>query len=221
MFGQEKRVVLAARPALPETEYHDIVANALTDRRALLDEALAKLATRADAVAGAAGRLVETLQTGHRVFIAGNGGSAAEAQHFAAELVGRFKRERAPYAVLALTTDTSVLTAVANDYGYADVFARQVRAFGQPDDLLITFSTSGESENLVRAAQAAREHMLTVVSITGDRHNRLERLSNVSIRVPALATDIIQELHLTVLHMLCDIVEQKLSVADWKGDAGQ
>lgn len=223
MFGQEKRVVLAslARPTLPETEYHDLVVNALADRRAMLDIALAKLAARAGAVAEAAARLVETLQTGHKVLIAGNGGSAAEAQHFAAELVGRFKRERAPYAVLALTTDTSILTAVANDYGYHDVFARQVRAFGQPDDLLITFSTSGESENLVRAAQAGREHMLTVVSIAGDRPNRLERLSDVSIRVPALDTDIVQELHLTVLHMLCDIVEQKLAAADWKEDAGQ
>lgn len=223
MFGQEKRVVLAplARPPLPETEYHDLVVNALADRRAMLDTALTKFVARAGTVAEAAARLVETLQTGHKVLIAGNGGSAAEAQHFAAELVGRFKRERAPYAVLALTTDTSILTAVANDYGYSDVFARQVRAFGQPDDLLITFSTSGESENLVRAAQAGREHMLTVVSITGDRPNRLERLSDVSIRVPSLDTDIAQELHLTVLHILCDIVEQKLVAADWKEDAGQ
>ena len=221
MFGQEKRVILTplAVPALPGAEYHDIIVSALADRRAMLDAALAKFVARAEVLAEAAQRLVETLRTGHKVLIAGNGGSAAEAQHFAAELVGRFKRERVPYAVLSLTTDTSILTAVANDYGYHDVFARQVYAFGQPDDLLITFSTSGESENLVRAALAGRQNMMAVVSLTGDRPNRLERLADVAIRVPAVDTDIVQELHLAALHILCDIAEQKL--ADWKGDAGQ
>src|SRR5947209_20629823 len=119
-----------------------------------LDIALSQLTTRATTLLEVATRLVETLHRGRKVLVAGNGGSAAEAQHFATELVGRFKRERAPYAVLSLATDTSILTAVANDYGYQNVFARQVLALGQPGDLLIAFSTSGESENLICAATA-------------------------------------------------------------------
>jgi len=158
------------------------------------------------------------------VLIAGNGGSAAEAQHFAAELVGRFKRERIPYAVLSLTSDTSILTAVANDYGYHDVFARQVSALGQPGDLFIAFSTSGESENLVRALAAGRRSLLTTVAITGDRPNRMARLADVAVRVPAVASDIVQELHLAVLHILCDLVESKLADCPrlaWEGDEEQ
>ncbi len=220
MFSQEKRAVLTPlAPRLRGTEYNEIIASALADRRAMLDAALTKFVARAEVLAEAAAQLVETLRSGHKVLIAGNGGSAAEAQHFAAELVGRFKCERVPYAVLSLTTDTAILTAVANDYGYHDVFARQVYAFGQRDDLLITFSTSGESENLVRAALAGRQNGMTVISLSGDRPNRLERLADVAIRVPAVDTDIVQELHLAALHILCDIAEQKL--ADWKGDAGQ
>jgi D-sedoheptulose 7-phosphate isomerase len=238
MFGQEKRGVLTslAQPVLPETsspgypgnqgypEYHDFIVSALADRRAVLDAALLQLISRAEVLTEVAARLVETLQTGHKVLIAGNGGSAAEAQHFAAELVGRFKRERVPYAVLSLTTDTSILTAVANDYGYQDVFARQVSAFGQPGDLLIVFSTSGESENLVRAATAGRQRLMTTIAVTGDRPNRLARLADVAVRVPAVETDIVQELHLAVLHILCDIAESKLTGCSgeaWKGDGGQ
>ncbi len=147
----------------------------------------------------------------NKVLVAGNGGSAAEAQHFAAELVGRFKRERAPYAVLSLTTDTSILTAVANDYGYADVFARQVLAFGQSGDLLIAFSTSGESENLLRAAVAGHQSRMTVIAITGDRPNRLDRLADVTVRVPVVDTAVAQELHMIVTHILCDIAESELA----------
>ncbi len=230
MFGQEKRVVLTSPAAAPETayspclEYRDCIASALADRRAILDAALLQLMGRVDGLAEAAVRLVETLQTGHKVLIAGNGGSAAEAQHFAAELVGRFKRERVPYAVLSLTTDTSILTAVANDYGYHDVFARQVSALGQPGDLFIAFSTSGESENLVRALAAGRRSLLTTVAITGDRPNRMARLADVAVRVPAVASDIVQELHLAVLHILCDLVESKLAGCPrlaWEGSEEQ
>ncbi len=119
--------------------YHDTIVTVLTDRRAALDAALSRLLSQTAVLTDIATRLIETLQSGHKVLVVGNGGSAAEAQHFAAELVGRFKRNRAPYAVLALTTDTAILTAVANDYGYQEVFARQVAAFGQPDDLLLAF----------------------------------------------------------------------------------
>ncbi len=188
-----------------------VIVDALVQRRAALGQAIDRLMRRSADLAEAATRLVTTLQAGHKVLVAGNGGSAAEAQHFAAELVGRFKRERAPYAVLSLATDTAVLTAVANDYGYADVFARQVRALGAPGDLLVAFSTSGESENLVRAAAAARERGVAVLAITGDRPSRLGRQADVTIRAPATDTAIVQEIHMTVTHILCDIAEATLA----------
>ncbi len=196
---------------LAKGAYHDVVVNALVERRVLLEDALSKFALQADTLASVALHLVETLRSGHKVLVAGNGGSAAEAQHFAAELVGRFKRDRAPYAVLALTTDTSILTAVANDYGYQDIFARQVLAFGQPNDMLLAFSTSGESENLLRAAHASRQCKMITVAITGEAASSLEALSDVTIRVPLVDTALVQELHMIVTHILCDIVETHLS----------
>jgi D-sedoheptulose 7-phosphate isomerase len=134
-------------------------------------------------------------------------------------MLKRFKRERAPYAVLSLATDSSILTAVANDYGYQDVFARQVLALGQPGDLLIVFSTSGESENLIRAAVAAQRCLMTVVAITGDRPNRLECLADVTVHVPVVDTALAQELHMVVTHILCDIAEKELAACE--GDAAQ
>jgi D-sedoheptulose 7-phosphate isomerase len=210
----EEQITLVPLDNAPPTtgiEYRATVARALADRRRVMDAALGELAGRAMAVAGAAARIVATLRAGHKVLAAGNGGSAAEAQHFAAELVGRFKRERAPYAALALTTDTAILTAVANDYGYQDVFARQVLGLGQPGDLLIAFSTSGESENLVRAASAARARGMTVIAVTGDRSSRLERAADLTVRVPVTDTATAQELHMAITHVLCDIVELELA----------
>jgi D-sedoheptulose 7-phosphate isomerase len=199
------------------SDYYDAIVSALACRRTLLDLALAQFVGRVQVLTEVAARLIQTLRSGHKVLVAGNGGSAAEAQHFAAELVGRFKRERDPYAVLSLTTDTSILTAVANDYGYHDVFARQILAFGQPDDMLIAFSTSGESENLVRAAEAGRRSLMAVVAITGDRPSRLELLADMTVRVPVVDTALAQELHMIVTHILCDIVETEL--ASCEGDA--
>lgn len=156
MISNDDVAAVQVSPPDAVASYTEAVAAAVACRRIMLHDAYAQLALRAATLAEAAERLVRALRERHKVLVAGNGGSAAEAQHFAAELVGRFKRERAPYAALALTTDSSILTAIANDYGYADVFARQVLGLGQPGDVLIAYSTSGESENLVRAAQAAR-----------------------------------------------------------------
>lgn len=209
-----KNETIVLRPpigSVASLDCHEAIVKALNCHRKTLDIALAQLKTRAAVFTEVAARLVETLRTGHKVLVAGNGGSAAEAQHFAAEFVGRFKRERSPYAVLSLTTDTSILTAVSNDYGYQDVFARQVNAFGQPGDMLIAFSTSGESENLVRAAAAGRERFMTVVAVTGNRPSRLERLADVTVRVPVVDTAIAQELHMIVTHILCDIAESELA----------
>lgn len=200
-------------------DYGEAVVEALNWHHTVLDSAFARFAARTAFITQVATLLIETLRNGNRVFVAGNGGSAAEAQHFAAELVGRFKRERSPYAVLSLTTDTSILTAIANDYGYEDVFARQVLGLSQPGDVLVAFSTSGESENLIRAAAAARQCLVKVVAITGDRRSRLERLADVAVRVPSNDTAVAQELHMVVTHILCDLVESEL--AGCEGDTGR
>ncbi len=199
-------------------DYEERIVNALGWRRNRLDGALGQFAERSASLAKAAGWLIETLRNGNKVFVAGNGGSAAEAQHFAAELVGRFKRERQPYAVLALTTDTSILTAIANDYGYHEVFARQVMGLSQPGDLLVTFSTSGESENLIQAAVTAQQCLMRVIAITGKRPSRLESHAGVTVRVPSTDTAIAQELHMIVTHILCDLVEAELSGCEGEAD---
>jgi D-sedoheptulose 7-phosphate isomerase len=198
-------------------EYLDTVGEAIISHRKLLEVALTQSLSRIAIFAEVVERLIETLRSGHKVLVAGNGGSAAEAQHFAAELVGRFKHERSPYAVISLTTDTSILTAVANDYGYQDIFARQVQALGQAGDLLIVFSTSGESENLLCAARSAQQRSMPVIAITGDQPNRLECLADLTVHVPAIDTAITQELHMMVTHILCEIVESELM--GFEGDA--
>ncbi len=198
-------------PHLPSTSCYDSIERALASRRRTLVSALDELSARSHTLAQIATLLIATLRQGGKVLTAGNGGSASEAQHFAAELVGRFKRERAPYAVLSLTTDTSILTAVANDYGYADVFARQVLALGRPGDVLVGFSTSGESENLVRAADAAHTCGMRVVAVTGNRPSRLAAHADLTAAMPVSETETIQELHMAVTHMLCDVVERELS----------
>lgn len=191
-------------------DYSTSVMIALTSHTALLTAALQRLTTQADNLSELALRLVQTLRSGRKVLVAGNGGSAAEAQHFAAELVGRFKRERAPYPVMALTTDTAILTAVANDYGYQEVFTRQVQAFGQPGDMLIALSTSGESENLVCAARAAQGKEMVIAAILSEGACRLARMADLAIQVPVVDTTATQELHMVVTHLLCEIVEERL-----------
>ena len=208
--GSETEPLLCNEPA---------IADALAERGAALLTAMDKMRSRSDILAGVAARLVAALGSGRKVLVAGNGGSAAEAQHFATELVGRFKRERDAYAVLSLTADTAVLTAVANDYGYEEVFARQVRALGRPGDVLVAFSTSGESENVVRAAVAARELGLTVIAVTGGRPNRLEQVTNLAVRAPTTDTPLAQEVHVVLLHVLCDVVEAELAAGGAEGSA--
>ena len=213
MISNDDVAAVPVSPPSTARPYAAAVASALAIRRVMLHDAYAQLAVRSSRLADAADRLVRALRSGHKALVAGNGGSAAEAQHFAAELVGRFKHERPPYAALALTTDSSILTAIANDYGYADVFARQVLGLGQPGDVLIAYSTSGESENLVRAAEAAQGRQIAVIAVTGDRRNRLEKLADVAVRIPLTDTAVVQELHMAVTHILCDIAETELASA--------
>ncbi|HZS94574.1 MAG TPA: SIS domain-containing protein [Chloroflexota bacterium] len=183
----------------------------LTRRLDVFGEALPTLSRQSPTFEAIASLLIAALRAGRKILVAGNGGSAAEAQHFAAELVGRFLRDRAPFAAIALTTDSSILTAVANDYDYEDVFARQVEALGRPGDVLVMFSTSGESRNLVRAADRARAQGVPVVAITGAHHSSLERMASYCVRIPAADTPIVQEMHMMVTHLLCGLVEEELA----------
>lgn len=191
--------------------FQDAVVDALIERRALMDAAFMRLTAHAEPLAQAAACLLAALRHGHKALVAGNGGSAAEAQHLAAELIGRFQRERGAFAALALTTDTAILTAVANDYGYEEVFARQVRGLGRSGDVFFGFSTSGESPSIVRAAQVCRECGITVIAVTGDRQSSLERLADITLRMPTLDTAATQELHMATTHILCGIVEAELA----------
>jgi D-sedoheptulose 7-phosphate isomerase len=161
-------------------------------------------------VARAARNMVTCLKNGGKILSCGNGGSAADSQHFAAELVGRFEREREELAAIALTTDTSILTAVGNDYGYDEIFSKQVRALGKPGDVLFGISTSGNSKNVVAAIEAARKKGMTVVGMTGRDGGKIGKLigkDDVLLNVESPVTARIQEVHLLMLHCLCDSID--------------
>jgi D-sedoheptulose 7-phosphate isomerase len=165
------------------------------------------------AVAARWGRhLAVGLPSGHRLLAAGNGGSAAQAQHLTAELVGRYRDDRTAFSALALHAETSSFTAIANDYGADEVFARQVAAHGRPRDVLVLMSTSGRSPNVVRAAQAGRKAGLTVWSMTGPAPNPLADLSDDVLAVTASSTATIQEVHLVALHLVCAELDVALGV---------
>ena len=170
----------------------------------------ARLAAQAPSIAAAAEAMIKSLRAGGKIMLCGNGGSAADAQHLAAELVGRYLKDRAPLAALALTVDTSALTAIANDYAFEEVFARQVTGLGRPGDLLLALSTSGESANVLAAVAAAKAKGIATIALTGAGGGRLAPLADLAIRVPAARSNAVQELHIAVGHILCGIVEDAL-----------
>ncbi|KQQ30974.1 phosphoheptose isomerase [Duganella sp. Leaf126] len=168
-------------------------------------------------IAQAIEMMFAALSNGNKILVCGNGGSAADAQHFAAELVGRFERERFPLPAIALTTDTSILTAVANDYSYREIFSKQVQAFGQAGDILLAFSTSGNSGNVVAAIEAALEREMRVVALTGKGGGEIGKMltdADVHICVPADRTARIQEVHLVCIHSICDGIDVALFGGD-------
>jgi phosphoheptose isomerase len=158
--------------------------------------------------------IAAALSNGGKVLLFGNGGSAADAQHIAAEFVGRFAQDRAPLPALALTTDTAALTAIGNDYGFAHIFARQLQALGRPGDVAVAISTSGRSPNVLAGVTTAREQALTTIALTGGEGGLLAGLTDISIVVPSGSTARIQECHLTIGHILCEMVETLLFVED-------
>lgn len=174
-------------------------------------------ASLAEPTAQAADLLIAALRGGGTIYVCGNGGSAADAQHIAGELVGRFLRERQALACVALTTDSSLLTCIGNDYSFDEVFARQVRALVRPGDALWAISTSGSSPNILRAAEAARRRGAKVLAMTGRSGGRLKGLADVALCVPADSTPRIQQGHLALLHILCGLVEDNLADPNPKG----
>ena len=182
-------------------------------QRALVDGARVRLDLDVAAIAGAAALLRDAVLAGKKVLLCGNGGSAADAQHLAAELVGRFVRERRPLAAIALTTDSSALTAIANDYGFEHVFARQVDGLGADGDVLIAITTSGASRNVVAAVAAARARGMKVIGLSGGHGAAFVAACDAGVAVPSLDTARIQECHITIGHLLCEAVDDAVAGA--------
>ena len=171
----------------------------------------------AEPIAQAVELMFMALSNGNKILACGNGGSAADCQHFAAELVGRFERERLPLPALALTTDSSILTAVGNDYGYRDIYSKQIQAFGQSGDVLLAISTSGNSANVIAAIEAALERDMRIVALTGNGGGAIGKQitdADVHICVPHDRTARIQEVHLLTIHCLCDGIDVALFGGD-------
>lgn len=163
-----------------------------------------------DEIVAAAQRIIDTYKAGGKVLLIGNGGSAADAQHMAAELIGRFKLERKGLAAIALTTNTSTLTALANDYGYDTVFSRQLEALANDKDVLIAITTSGTSPNILKAVEVARSKNIKVIGLTGGDGGKLKEIADITIVVPSDNTPRIQEAHITIGHIICNLVEREL-----------
>jgi D-sedoheptulose 7-phosphate isomerase len=155
--------------------------------------------------------MIAALRSGNKILIIGNGGSAADAQHIAAEIVGRYKQDRPAWAAIALTTDSSALTSIANDYGFEHVFARQVEGLGQRGDVLLALSTSGKSPNILAALRLARDRGLVTVGFTGGKGEDLRTLCDHLLMAPGEDTPVIQQIHLAVAHGICDQIEQAMT----------
>ena len=164
-------------------------------------------------IAGAASLMAASLLQEHKILSCGNGGSAADAQHFSAEMLNRFEMERPGLPAIALTTDTSTLTSIANDYQFADIFSKQIRALGQPGDVLLAISTSGASHNIIHAIDAAHDRSMSIIALTGREGGEVANMmrdSDIEIRVPGWSTARIQEVHLMIIHSLCDLIDRQL-----------
>ena len=184
----------------------ELITNRMADHLSVLEatKALAPDIERAGLM------IREALMKGNKILFCGNGGSAADAQHLAAEIVGRFQKERQAYAAIALTVDTSILTAVANDYGYDTVFSRQVQGLGKEGDILVGISTSGNSKNVVAAIAEARKQHMAVIGLTGFGGGKMADLCDVCLAVPSKVTARTQEMHIMIGHILCEIAEETM-----------
>jgi D-sedoheptulose 7-phosphate isomerase len=168
------------------------------------------LHTRIDRIIEITNLIIEGINRGGKVILFGNGGSASDSQHIAAELVGRFKKDRLALSAIALTTNTAILTSLANDYGYEIIFAKQIEALGQKNDIAIGISTSGKARNVALGIRQAKKMGLKTVALTGGDGGELVKLADVSLTVPSSVTARIQEAHITIGHIICELVEQIL-----------
>ena len=166
-----------------------------------------------DVISDVAMQIVQSLSNQGTIFWCGNGGSAADSQHLAAELVGRFKNDRKALRSLALTTDTSVLTCIANDYRYEDVFSRQIEALGRKHDILVVISTSGQSENILKVLRVAKRMGLKTIALLGRDGGKAKTLADQAVVIPSDSTARIQEAHILIGHIICELIEQELGVA--------
>lgn len=171
------------------------------------EEVLRNTLNLANKIEEVAKEIKKRLKEGKKVLICGNGGSAADAQHFAAELIGRFKKERKSLAGIALTTDTSILTAIGNDYSFEEIFSRQVEGLGNSGDVLFLISTSGNSPNLIRAAEKGKEKNLFIIGLLGKGGGKLKELCDMSIIIDSNNTPRIQEMHIFIIHIICELIE--------------
>lgn len=188
----------------------DRIINHFTDSIQTKQDSMASLC---ELIEFASQKIVEALVNDKKVLTCGNGGSAGDAQHFSSEMLNRFERERPALPAIALTTDTSTLTSIANDYHYDEVFAKQLRALGQPGDILLIYTSSGNSGNLIKAAKVAHDRELSVIALTGKDGGILASTlheTDIEIRVPSQSTARIQEVHLLISHCLCDLIDQQL-----------
>lgn len=176
-------------------------------------EVAKSLPSLASAVSSAVNIMYSSLSAGGQLLVAGNGGSAADAQHIAAELTGRFLLERRPFRALALHGNSSSLTAVGNDYGYEHVFARELTAHARPGDVLLAISTSGNSPNILRAIEAARQCEVTVIGLTGETGGSMRAVCDLCLCVPCKSTPRMQEMHITIGHAICELLEERLARA--------
>ncbi len=174
-------------------------------------QVLKALPALAPEVSTAVDMICASLGGGGQLLIAGNGGSAADAQHIAAELTGRFFRERQPFRAMALHANTSALTAIGNDYGYEHVFARELSAHARPGDVLLAITTSGNSPNILRAIEAARKRKVVVIGLTGESGGKMRADCDLCLCVPSKSTPRIQEMHITIGHAICELVEERLA----------
>ena len=183
----------------------ELIVSQLQDHRKLMVQIENELSAT---IASLAQRLIETFQIGNKLLIMGNGGSAADAQHFAGEIVSRFRIERPGLPAIALSTDTSILTAIGNDYGFERVFSRQVEALAAPGDAVIGISTSGNSPNVYRALEVARQAGCSTIGLLGKDGGTIKELCDIPLIIPSHDTPRVQEGHITIIHILCDLIEQ-------------
>jgi D-sedoheptulose 7-phosphate isomerase len=188
---------------------HDPIAKHLQGSLAALQRA-AQDDALLDVARTIAAAMIDALHSGNKILIIGNGGSAADAQHIAAEIIGRYRQDRPAYAAIALTTDTSALTSIANDYGFEQIFARQIEGLGQRGDVLLALSTSGKSPNILAALRRARERGLLTIGFTGSKGENLRALCDHLLLAPSDDTPVIQQIHLAVAHGICDEIEQSM-----------